>query len=86
MPPPFRALLAAPGLYAQDVSGEKLALESESRLNDDAALLEKGASIVSAEVIEGSPQTELVLSGNAEVRHAGSVVQSRPHHLHAGYR
>ena len=38
--------LAAPGLYAQDVSGEKLALESESRLNDDAALLEKGASIV----------------------------------------
>ena len=32
--------LAAPGLYAQDVSGEKLALASESRLNDDAALLE----------------------------------------------
>lgn len=68
--------LAAPGLYAQDVSGEKLALASESRLNDDAALLEKGASIVSAEVIEGSPQTELVLSGNAEVRHAGSVVKA----------
>ena len=68
--------LAAPCLCAQDVSGEKLALASESRLNDDAALLEKGASIVSAEVIEGSPQTELVLSGNAEVRHAGSVVKA----------
>ena len=32
-------------------------------------------SIVSAQVIEGSPETELVLTGEAEVRRAGTVIQ-----------
>ncbi len=32
-------------------------------------------SIISAQIIEGSPETELVLSGEAEVRRAGTVIQ-----------
>lgn len=35
---------------------------------------DEGASIISAQVIEGSPETELVLSGEAEVRRAGTVI------------
>lgn len=36
---------------------------------------EDSASVITAEIIEGSPETELVLTGQAEVRRSGTIVQ-----------
>lgn len=36
---------------------------------------DEAPSIVSAQIIEGSPETELILTGEAEVRRAGTVIQ-----------
>ncbi len=67
--------LAAFPAAAQIDAGEKLPDELVSRLTTDAEFPE-GASLVSAEVIEGSPETVLVLTGDAEIRRTGERVKA----------
>ena len=67
--------LAALPAAAQIDEGVALTDELVTRLTPDSELPE-GASIVSAEVIEGSPETVLVLLGDAEIRRTGERVRA----------
>ena len=67
--------LAAFPVLAQVDAGEKLPDELVARLTQDKDFPE-GASVASAEVIEGSANTVLVLTGDAEIRRTGETVKA----------
>lgn len=50
-------------------------LESSSMLSEPSGGFDQDASVASADSIEGSPETELIMRGDAEIRRGGIVIK-----------
>lgn len=70
------AAIAQSGVVHATQTGPKLSLDSATMLSPSSLQSEsEAASFVSADRIEGNPEDQLVLSGNAEIRRGGSVLR-----------
>ena len=73
----FAVLLSAASCMPADAAaGEPLVLRLEQRLNESAALVTEGRPVYGrGDVLSGRVEREITLSGDAEVRRAGTVVR-----------
>ena len=70
------AAIAQTGAASAAPSGTKVSLDSATMLSPSSVQSESdAASFVSADRIEGNPEDQLVLFGNAEIRRGGSVLR-----------